>query len=98
MMPFTREEAELAISKFEGQRDRYVLKVHRLGPRRNAFLLGCHELGTGNYYLFTRGIGGSPTWESVHENLMPAWWNNLLSDEEDFCQEDIDAAIDYIAS
>ena len=98
MMPFTREEIDLAISKFELQMDRYVLKAHRLHPREDAFLLGCNELGTKNYYLLEKGVDGSPTWNNVHENLMPAWWNSLLPDAEDFYQEDIEAAADYISS
>lgn len=95
---FTREEIEIAISRFEDQMDRYVLKVHRTEPRRNAFLLGCHDLENKNYYLLERGVDGSPTWNNVHENLMPDWWNSSFPAEEDFCQEDIDAAADYIAS
>lgn len=97
MKPFTREEVEQCLKSFQEVKDRYTLRTYQVAPGQ--FEMACVDnTQTHDCYVLFRKENGDPWWNQVQENEMPAWWKGNIFGQEDFCQEDIEAAADYISS
>jgi len=104
MATFSKQEIEEQLKPFEEIRDKgsFVVRTYRAG--KDQFGMACYDCKNNAYWVLIRGNGADsekPWWNQVGEGDMPDWWNNWNNNmfgNEDFCQEDIDAAADYIAS
>ena len=104
MATFSKQEIEEQLKPFEGLEDknRFILRTHRVSA--DQFEMACYSTENPAYWVLIKGDGADPEkpyWNQVGEGDMPDWWNNWNNNafgNEDFCQEDIDAAADYISS
>lgn len=95
MATFSKKDTEKALAQLQNYPN-YIAQTYQHAP--DQFEIACLDRETDKYYVLTKRDSGQPWWNQAVENKMPTWWNANSFGNEDFCQEDIDAAADYISS